>query len=259
MYKKNYPSRNIRGKLKVCRYLREDPATRRFIPTTRAFTLANLRKMTDRHAAVYIKPDIGSMGIGICKLTRLANGYELAVSSKRKQRREYLPTRAAVYKYIKKQQPGRKLIIQKAIALDTVDGKPYDIRAMVQRKPGQSWTCTGYMVKVGKPNRIVTNYYQGGKIYTLAKWMRKKGWSETSKQRREAELTDASLAISHTLSRKRKGMFELGIDFAYDQGDRLWVLEVNSNHPQFHPLRKLDPKAFRRMKRYASSYGRHDA
>lgn len=259
MYTKKYKSRNIRGKLLVCRYLRAHPVTKRVVPPTKTFTLAHLRQMTDRYASVYIKPDIGSMGIGVYKLTSTGNGYVLYSTSKRKQRREHFSTRSAIYKHIKKQQHNRKLIIQKTILLDTVQGRPYDIRAMVQRKPGRSWVCTGYLVKVGKPDRIVTNYYQGGKIYTLAKWMGKKGWADTHRHTREQELSQTALTISKTLSKQRSGMHEMGIDFAYDQQERLWVLEVNSNHPQFYPLRKLDRTAFNKMKTYARSYGRQDA
>ncbi|WP_020615157.1 YheC/YheD family protein [Paenibacillus daejeonensis] len=259
MYTKKYKSRNIRGKLKVCRYLRANPATKRVVPNTKAFTLANLRQMTDRYSAVYIKPDIGSMGIGIFKLTSTGTGYTLYSTSKRKQSVVHFSTRQAVYKHINKKKGTGKLIIQKAILLDTVDGKPYDIRAMVQRKPGKSWVCTGYLVKVGKPDRIVTNYYQGGKIFTLAKWMGKKGWKGSLAHAREQELSQTALTISKTLSKRRSGMHEMGIDFAYDQQERLWVLEVNSNHPQFYPLRKLDRAAFQKMKDYARSYGRNDA
>ncbi|WP_141500250.1 YheC/YheD family protein [Paenibacillus luteus] len=52
------------------------------------------------------------------------------------------------------------------------------------------------------------------------------------------------LAVSRTLSKKRSGMHEMGIDFAYDKKQQLWVLEVNSNHPQFHALKKLDLIAY---------------
>ncbi|MFS0727971.1 YheC/YheD family protein [Paenibacillus sp. 1P07SE] len=259
MYKKRYNSRNIRGKLRVCRYLRANPSLKSNVPHTKAFTLANLRSMTDKYNSVYIKPDIGSMGIGVYKLNMTGSGYELYSTSKRKQRRDYFSSRSAVYKHLKKKQGSSRMIIQRTIPLDTVEGRPYDIRTMVQRKPGKSWVCTGFLVKVGKPERIVTNYYQGGRIYTLSKWMRKKGWSETASRAREQQLSGTALAISQTLSKRRSGMHEMGIDFAYDRHDRLWVLEVNSNHPQFYPLRKLDRAVFQKMKQYARSYGRMDA
>jgi len=54
-------------------------------------------------------------------------------------------------------------------------------------------------------------------------------------------------------------MNEMGIDFARDSSGGLWVLEVNSNHPQFHPLKNIDSEAYQKMKRYASYYGRKTA
>jgi hypothetical protein len=53
----------------------------------------------------------------------------------------------------------KKMIIQQGITLEQVEGRPYDIRAMVQRKPNGKWNCTGIFTKVGKPNKIVTNYH----------------------------------------------------------------------------------------------------
>jgi D-alanine-D-alanine ligase-like ATP-grasp enzyme len=51
----------------------------------------------------------------------------------------------------------------------------------------------------------------------------------------------------------------MGIDFAFDRSGRLWILEVNSNHPQFHPLKQVDRPAFNRMMAFARSYGRRSS
>ena len=153
------------------------------------------------------------------------------------------------------------MIIQEAVAIDSVGAsdQPYDIRAMVQRKPGGPWTCTGFMVKVGAAGRIVTNYYQGGQIWTLNRLWKEKGYDDASSLPRTETLTAKALEVAQLLSRKKQGMREMGIDFAYDREERLWVLEVNSNHPQFHPLKRIDPSAYRRMMSFAKAYGRYDA
>jgi glutathione synthase/RimK-type ligase-like ATP-grasp enzyme len=258
VYKKKYKSRNIRGKLRVCKYLAAQRNLKSYVPHTVSFSRDHLQTMLNRFATLYVKPDIGSLGMGIFKIISTEDGYELYEIVKKKQLRHSYETVSSLHDRIKKMKSS-KLIIQQGISLDKVNGCPYDIRAMVQRKPRGSWVCTGFMVKVGARHKIVTNYHQGGDIYSMTKLGREQGISEAETASRVKQLTRVAMQISRTLSKKRSGMHELGIDFAYDKKQQLWVLEVNSNHPQFHPLKKLDPTAYQKMKRFAASYGRRDA
>jgi glutathione synthase/RimK-type ligase-like ATP-grasp enzyme len=258
VYKKKYASRNIQGKLRVCEYLSANPKLDSYVPQTVSFSLEHLEMMINRYDMVYVKPNIGSHGIGIFKVKRNDSGYELYEIVKKKQLRSLYKSISEVYDRMKKHGSAR-LIIQKGISLDHVNDCPYDIRAMVQRKPGGTWVCTGLIVKVGARNKIVTNYYQGATILSMKKLGKKQGLSTGEIASRVRKLNHVALQIAHTLSKKRSGMHELGVDFAFDKKQQLWVLEVNSNHPQFYPLKQLDPAAYRKMKRFAVSYGRRDA
>ncbi|RXZ77859.1 hypothetical protein EBB07_27715 [Paenibacillaceae bacterium] len=256
MYQKNYKSKTLRGKLRVCRMLSASPKVRRHVPETVAYNKRNLRRMVSKHSSLYVKLDVGSHGIGVFKITKAANGTYLLYSTQRRQQLCYaFHNLTDLSTHLKKVQPG-KLIIQRAIPIDKVLGRPYDIRAMVQRKPGGSWKCTGLMGKIGMRNRIVTNHYQGAELCTMDQLFSRQGLSKAKASTRKKHLTKTALNISKALSKRKKGMHEMGVDLAYDTKQRLWVIEVNSNHPQFHPLRKLDPSAYQRMLRYARSYGR---
>ncbi|GAA3406279.1 YheC/YheD family protein [Paenibacillus hodogayensis] len=257
MFKKNYRSGTIRGKLRVCRYLSANHSLKKNIPHTRLFTLPNMKKMTASHSSLYIKPDIGSLGIGIFKLTRTRSGFKLQ-SSQRGKRSNRFNSASSIYRHILAKRQGR-MIIQKTVRLDLAGERPYDIRVMVQRKPGGSWTCTGMAAKVGREGKIVTNYYQGGELILMESLHNRKGLPEEQGKARIRHLTRKALDVVRTLSAKRSGMREMGVDFAYDRSGRLWVLEVNSNHPHFHPFKKLDRAAYDRMMRYARSYGRKSA
>lgn len=256
---KGYASAAIRGKLKVCKYMRSDSKVSAFVPHTVYFSQENMATMSRRHPVLYIKPDIGSLGVGIFRFKRTKGGtYRLKETVGRTQKSRTFSSISDVYHAINASRKG-KLIVQQGISLDTVRGRAYDIRAMVQRKPGGSWTCTGFLVKIAGRGKIVTNYYQGGTICSLRSLHDQLGLSEEASAERKRRLTNAALDIAACLSRRKSGMRELGIDFAYDGSGRLWVLEVNSNHPQFHPLKKIDPSAYGKMKSFAAAYGRHSA
>jgi glutathione synthase/RimK-type ligase-like ATP-grasp enzyme len=255
MDKKTYNSTTIKGKLRVNKYLASSKELKHLVPHTELFTMSNLKEMSHKYKTIYIKLNIGSMGIGVYKVKRLSKGFRLYTTQKRKQLQKHFKTVSALYKHLKSKQ-NQKMIIQRDVLLEKVNGRPYDIRAMVQRKPRGKWTCTGFLIKVGAPNKIVTNYYQGGEINTIKKLFKLKNYSTAKQKKRTQRLTQNALKISRFLSEKRSGMHEMGIDFAYGRNHKLWVLEVNSNHPQFYPLKKLDLTAYKRMKEYAKSYGR---
>lgn len=257
MAKKRYKSNRIAGKLRVYNYLKGHGELRRLVPRTVSFSRPNLLSMSRRFRTLYIKPNIGSQGIGVHKLERLSSGYQLIYIKGKRQNQRRFASIGSAYGHLKAKQPP-KFIIQRAIKLDTLNGRPYDIRAMVQRRPGGPWTCTGFAVKVGAKHKIVTNYYQGGKLYTIQKLLKLKGYSEEERNGRIGRLTEQAEAVARFLSSKRSGMHEMGIDFAFDTDRRLWILEVNSNHPQFRPIKKLDRGAYNRMRSFAKSYGRYD-
>lgn len=256
-YKKKYKSSTIWGKLRVCGYLTVNKSLKRLVPRTVPLTPMNLKVMIKKYNAVYLKPNIGSMGVDVCKLKHSKEGYTLISTDKKKLLAKHFRKPSTVYRHLKTKYK-QSMIIQKGVNLDKVNGRPYDIRAMVQRKPRGAWTCTGFIVKVGRKNNIVTNYYQGGEIYTIQKLLQIKGFSPAQIRSRIQSLSQTAVKIASALSSKHSGMHELGIDFAYGPKRRLWMLEANSNHPQFHPLKKLDPEAYRRMAAYARSYGRRD-
>ncbi|MFB9327534.1 YheC/YheD family protein [Paenibacillus aurantiacus] len=255
MTRKTYNSATLRGKLRVCRYLSADDELRELVPRTVRFTRKGVLRMTERCTILYIKPDVGSLGMGIFKVSLHEGGCELLDTTRRKQSRRTFDSIEAAYGYMKAKSSG-PMIVQAAIDLDTVEGSPYDLRVMVQRKPGGKWTCTGKFAKIGVKGKIVTNYAQGGRLVTLPELWRRKGLGEKEGIQRSELLESKALGIARLLSGKRAGMREMGVDFAFDRSGRLWVLEVNSNHPQFHPLRSIDRRAYYRMKRFAASYGR---
>ncbi len=254
---KKHNSRRIKGKLRVSHYLSSNDKLRKYVPHTVLFTKPNLIRLTEHYQSLYIKLDIGSMGIGVYKLQRIGNKYKLYWTQSRKQITRSYNNLSQAYHAIKAMQK-KKMIIQKAISLDQIKGRPYDIRVMVQRKPGKAWNCTGFLIKLGARNKIVTNYYQGGTILTLDQLLKLKKMTGDKKRKIKYKLSNTALNVTKSLSKKRSGMHEMGIDFALDKYHRLWILEVNSNYPQYHPLKYLNKKMYDRIKLFAKSYGRFD-
>jgi glutathione synthase/RimK-type ligase-like ATP-grasp enzyme len=249
--RKTYNSKAINDKYSVYKYLSKGTKFKKYLPDTVTFSKRNLNNMMNKYENVYVKPNVGSQGKGIYKITLEDERYILRSTRLREKDLEL----SALYQKLNARAK-RKMIIQQGITLELVEGRPYDIRAMVQRKPNGNWNCTGVFTKVGKPNKIVTNYHQGGKLASLDKVFDKMNLSNDEKESRKKDLKDVALGVAKSLNSKRAGMFEMGIDFAYDREGNVWILEVNSNKPQFYPLKHLNRTMYNRMLSYARSYGR---
>ncbi len=199
----------------------------------------------------YVKPNNGSRGLGIYKIETDSNGYFLKSTKKT----NYYNTIDSIYQYLL-QKSRRSMIIQQGIILEKMNGRPYDIRVMIQRKPNKRWTCTGLFCKVGRPKKIVTNYYQGGELRTLINVFNRMKLSERATIERKKALSNVALVVARTLSAKQSGMYQMGVDLAYDMNGNIRIIEVNSRHPAFYPLKKLNYKMYKRMLNFAYSYGR---
>ncbi|WP_219837417.1 YheC/YheD family protein [Paenibacillus sp. R14(2021)] len=258
MSKKSYNSSTIRGKNRVCGMLSSNSELKSFVPRTMKLSLANLSSMLTACDSVYIKPNIGSLGIGVCKAARTKKGYMLYVTKYRKQTQTRYASLEKLYRHVRSVSKG-KMIVQQTVALAKVNGRPYDLRIMVQRKPRGSWTVTVRFARIAKIGKIVTNYSQGGRIWTVPHLHRARGLSASGSAAIDGRLKRTALRTAKWLSSKKAGMHEMGIDFAFDSKGKLWILEVNSNHPQFHPLKVIDPPTYRLGMSFARTYGRYSA
>jgi len=245
-------SKPIRGKLKVYRYLQEDGKLSRYLPLTLACTESNLKQLQSIFSIVYIKPDRGSQGKGIYRLSK--RGKKFILESGKKT--IYFSTLSSVTHYLAKEQP-QKMLAQQGIHLEKVQGRPYDIRAMVQRKPGGKWVCTGIIAKIGAPNKVVTNYSQGGKLSLMNKLFSNLRLSKKEQEIRMNEIEQISLDVAKVLSSKKEHMYQMGIDIAYDQVGKPWIIEVNTLWPALYPIKKVDSSMYQRMLRIAKTYGRY--
>ncbi|QHT58784.1 YheC/YheD family protein [Paenibacillus lycopersici] len=246
-------SMSVKSKWTKTKWLRSDRVLRRSVPDTKRFTRSSLEVMTARYKTVYFKPTGGTGGNGIARVKRLGPG--------RFQIRKDLSTfeassPRALYARLKRIARGRSYLLQKGIALQTSRGRPFDLRMVVQRTRNGKWVPSVMFVKLGKPNKIVTNYHQGGTLAKIDPTLRRTGCTPKQINRYKRRLAALGMRTARCFERRSGRFKELGLDVALDRDGRLWILEVNTR-PGFSALKSLKDKSlYRTIVRYGKQYGR---
>jgi hypothetical protein len=253
MIRKGGGSLALKNKWKKTKWLLSDRALRRFVPETKLFNSSSLADMTKRYKMVYFKPTRGTGGNGIARITRIRGK---AFRFKINERTAEASSVQSLFGKLKKIARGRSYMLQRGIHLQTARGRPFDFRAMVQKSRRGKWVSTAVFVKLGKRNKVVTNYHQGGKLALAEPTLRSAGYNEAQIRRYLRELKTLSLQTARCFDRKNPRFKELGLDVALDRKGRLWILEVNTR-PNFYALKKLPDKSIHRtVVRYGKAYGR---
>ena len=248
-----YRSSTIVSKWKKTSWLMTQRNLRKHIPRTRLFQRDNLTSMLSDYSTVFFKPTAGSGGANIIRVKKVPRGFQTQL----KTVKSHYSTMNALYKKLNRFANKRSYVLQKGIQLARTNGKPFDIRVMVQKTNKGEWRSTGIFTKIGSPGMVATNYNQGGKIGYFNQTVTRSGYSLTEAKRLKTQLKQLGVKVAKNFDRHKRGFRELGLDVALDSRGKLWILEVNTR-PQFYPLKNMKDKTmYRRILSYAKAYGRN--
>lgn len=247
-----YASMSFKSKWQKTKWLLKHRRLRRHIPRTVPFNSKNLRMMLSAYPTVYFKPTGGTGGFGIIRIKRMARGYQTKLNTVKSTS----PTQGHLYKKLSRFSGGEPYLLQQGIQLAKMKGKPFDIRVMVQKTNEGKWISTAICTKIGKPDKVATNYHQGGRLGYLRQTLVGAGYEHDSILRKEAAMKRLGVAVGKSFDLYRRGFRELGLDVALDTEGKLWILEVNTR-PAIYPWKHLKGKMlYRRIMSAARQYGR---
>lgn len=234
------------GKLGKYNFMKKYKTIRTFLPDTRKATLSSIKIMLNLYGSVYLKPDEGTGGHGIYKLTRAKNHFILHSGSNARNFSSLNVLFASMQRLLIR----NKYIVQKGIVLLKHNNRPFDIRVMVQKNERGLLDVTGIIGRQARRNRIVTNYHSGGTplpVDTLLKSYLKVGPRKKYIQQIVKLGKDASDVLGKSYRRKRA----FGVDIAIDSKMKPWVLEINTQ-PDMSIFNTLKDKTmYKRILRYS--------
>ncbi len=211
------------GKLGKYNFMKRFNAINAFLPDTRKATKSNIKTMIGLYESLYLKPDEGTGGKGIYKLTKTKNGYSLRSGTASK----FFNSIDALYSSFHVLFTKNKYVVQKGIDLLKHNNRTFDIRVMVQKNKNKILIPTGIIGRLAKPKKIVTNYHSGGTplpVEMLLKSRLKGDIRRKYIQRIEILGKEASKVLGRSYRSRRA----FGVDIAIDSTMKPWILEINT-------------------------------
>jgi glutathione synthase/RimK-type ligase-like ATP-grasp enzyme len=250
---RKYASTSTVSKWTKTEWLLSDPWVKTFVPETMLFDKNALELMLKAHPVIYFKPTNGTGGNKIIRIEQPSSDTYLIQYDTEKTE---LSSFTELYNKLQSFSNGRSYLLQQGISLAQTDGNPFDLRVMVQKSNSNVWIPTAIVTKIGKPDKIVTNYHQGGKLSYLRETLEGANYSDEQIMDTEKGLEQLGVEVGKCFDNNKEGMRELGLDVAIDQDGHFWILEVNTR-PCIYPLKNMnDKKMYKRVVRLAKQYGR---
>lgn len=219
-------------KWQVHQWLSNDARSEQYLPKAIKHTdVKTTSSFLQNHNPVYIKPNHGSLGVGIIKVVRLEDGRFFYQIKGRKgvQTQGTAVSSKKLLKLLKARLSKHSYLVQMGISLATYKGRPFDIRVVVQKDHTGQWKRTKSFCRIAQSGDITSNLSTGGDALSVLNVLREIfGKPEDVKkiQRKISELVNLVPKILEEQSGYQLG--ELGLDIAIDRVGGIWVIEVNS-------------------------------
>lgn len=213
--------RSVADKWEKTAVLMKHRSVAAIIPETRRFSAPQLSRMLIRYGRVVAKPTTGTGGSGLILIYKQGTGYAYHYRGSVRRAASF----GALLTAVNRIRRGRSYLLQRAIRLARIHGRPVDYRVKIVNK-GRKWVITGIVGRLARPGLFVTNLCKGGTLLKSNDAIRR------SLGRPPAKVKGEMRALTHhcagMLVRAFPGIGQLGFDYGIDSSGKLWILEVNT-------------------------------
>lgn len=219
----------LRGKWHVHQMLMRDDRLREFLPDTKKLaSWSGLRTDLNREGALFLKPEAGSQGKGVLRVTLAHGRYSISGRNLRNEIIESTFTsERSFYRWLSAFIANRPYLIQPYLSLTASNGDPFDVRCLVQKNRKGVWSIAGTAVRHGQPGSVTSNLHGGGVSEELIPFLSREFGEEQAEHIR-CTLLDIATQIPEILEQHHGRLAELGIDLGIDASGNVWIIEVNS-------------------------------
>ncbi|TCP58937.1 glutathione synthase/RimK-type ligase-like ATP-grasp enzyme [Tumebacillus sp. BK434] len=219
------------NKWQVHQWLQSDRRMLEHVPDAICFeSVAQAAPFLYQHPDVYVKPVHGSLGIGIIRARRRPDGrmfYQIKTKDG-SLRQQYAGSVSVFLKKFEKRLKKGPYLIQRTLRLKSWQGRPFDIRILLQKDGAGVWNRTKMFCRIAQQGQITSNLSTGGDALAVKQLLHEM-YDDTKVRRIMKQLKDISSAVPQVIEQQNGGTVgELGLDLGLDENGNIWVIEVNA-------------------------------
>jgi len=203
--------------------------------------------MLNKYGDVIIKPSASFGGKGVMQVSAEREGRYSLHSDKKVKVFGSLKELSA---YLKRKHL-HSYIVQRRISLAKANGRPFDLRVMVQRRKKSDWTVTGKLAKIAGKGYIVTNIERSkGKVVSVKKAIQSSKISGKYSKALMSKIDKVALRTAKHLHKYYKWIHMTGVDMGLDHKGRIWIIEANFDPATSLFLKLKDKSMYRKIISY---------
>lgn len=193
----------------------------------------NIRKMMRMHRALFIKPNSGSIGVGIMRIIRISSGWRISYAVRENRRRhwKHMSFTNSLPAHLLKKLQTRRFHIQEELPLATFRGNRFDLRVTVQKGATGEWQVAGMVGKVAPVGRFLSNVGQGGKVHRLATLLSEYPDLHVGKVKHGIE--EFALRVARYLETKLPDLADIGLDIGLTKKGKPLFIECNGRDQRY--------------------------
>jgi hypothetical protein len=220
--------RILNGKMEVYRAVGRQPEWAAHVPETwRIRGTARLSYMLKKYRYVFIKPEHGTQGKGVLRVTVTREGFSCrGRDSGNRPYRTTVSSPAGIIALASGASKRRKLLVQQGLYLNNFRGSTFDIRCIVQKDENGEWQLTGSAARIGRSGSVTSNLHGGGRALRTEAVI-----TEIFRERAEEILENirrVAIGIAGAMDKGLGDFGEIGLDLGVDRDGKVWLIEANS-------------------------------
>ncbi|WP_205668523.1 YheC/YheD family protein [Ammoniphilus sp. CFH 90114] len=263
------------NKWEFWKWMEPHPQVKKYVPYTQKLdSIKDLDFMLDRFGKVMLKPNLGSLGIGIIQAEKLSQDQYLFTCPLMKdslhiihrftscpREQEWLIENIKKENYIVYRKQVNNMeelhrfintlikhdyLIQQAVMAKKYNNRCVDFRVILQKGKEKSWEKTAIIARVGKVDSVISNFTMAG-FALSAKEAYKTIFqlNETQVKEKEREIIQVCRNVCNII--EQYGVYgDVGIDVMLDCDLNVWIIEINKRHFHDYPLFALKDEALYR-------------
>lgn len=213
-------------------WLSADDRTRRQLPATTLYRAPGQgAQFLVEWGDIYMKPARGSLGQGLVRVQLAVNGQALYRWRKGPGRTEtgIAKDPRAWFEQHHRFFRRRRYILQRTIPIPSLEGRVWDVRALMQKDESRAWKRTKMFVRISHPGEVASNLAAGGRAERVEKVLPHMALGLSAERGLVRRLTRTAHHVAQVVEESSGlQLGEMGVDLGVDDRGGVWIIEVNA-------------------------------